>query len=195
MAIDDILKAIEEEGQQTVADIKERAVAQADEIVAEASARAKTVTEQAVEREREKIAAEAAEIVNAARLRGRRIVSEAIERAIEGVFADLEERLRTAVADTKRQLLRSLLLEIAGAFPNSHRPVIGVSPADRALVEQLAKELGVVANFETDEELSGGLVARNDEETLVVDASLETVVEKLRNEFRSEVYKELFRDA
>lgn len=195
MAIDDILKAIEEEGQQTVAEIKERAVAQADEIVAEASARAKTVTEQVVEREREKIAAEAAEIVNAARLRGRRIVSEAIESAIESVFADLEEQLRTAVADMKRQLLRSLLLEIAGAFPNSHRPVIGVSPADRALVEQLAKELGVVANFETDEGLSGGLVARNDEETLVVDASLETVVEKLRNEFRSEVYKELFRDA
>jgi len=192
MAIDDILKAIEEEAQETIAEIKERAHLQAEEIIAEAQERASSATEDVLEREKEKITAEAAEILNAARIKARKIVSEAIEEAIESVFKSLEQRLAALEGAERQKLMRRLLAEVATVYTNSHRPIVRVSERDIEAARSIAEEVGLSATFEVDGNLGGGLVARDSDETLVIDATLETIAEKARNEFRTEVYRELF---
>jgi vacuolar-type H+-ATPase subunit E/Vma4 len=192
MAIDDILKAIEEEAQETIAEIKERAHLQAEEIIAEARERASSVTEEVVEREKEKIASETAEILNAARIKARKIVSEAIEEAIESVFKNLEQRLTALEGAERQKLMRRLLAEVAAVYTNSHRPIVRVSERDIETARSLANEIGFSATFEGDGNLEGGLVARDSDETLLIDATLGTIAEKVRNEFRTEVYRELF---
>lgn len=192
MAIDDILRALDEECEQTIAEIKERAVEQAKEIIAEAEQKAEAARVEAIEREKEKIASEAAEIVNTARLKAKRIQSEAIEKAVEKVFEDFEKWLVGLKGEEKKHLLKKILDNITDAYRSPGSLVIRTREEDVKIVEDLLREMKKNAEVIPSNNFKGGIIVSDSEEKTILNGSYEVLIEKARKELRTEVFSELF---
>lgn len=192
MAIDDILRSIEEECEMAVAEIKERSVFQAQQIIAEAEEKAELVKSETLQREKEKIAAESAEIINAAKIQAKRITSEAAEKVIEDAFCELETKLFSLQGDGKKMLFQKIMKDIFAAFENSNEPILKVRKNDEKLIREILKEMNATAEVISSNDIKGGIMASNADEKLMVNGTIELIMEKARKELRSEVYKELF---
>lgn len=192
MAIDDILRALDEECEQTIAEIKEKAVEQAKQIIAEAEQKAEAARVEAVEKEKEKIASEAAEIVNMARLQAKKIQSEAAEKAVEKVFEDFEKWLLGLKGDERKLLLRKILENVIDSYKFPGSVVIKARKEDVKIVEDLLREAAKDAEVIPSNNFKGGIIVSDPEEKTILNGSYEVLIEKARKELRSEVFSELF---
>lgn len=192
MAIDDILRALDEECELTIAEIKERAIEQAKQIVAEAEQKAEAARAEAIEREKEKIASEVAEIVNTSRLQAKKIQSEATERAVEKVFEDFEKWLVNLKGEEKKHLLKKILGNIIDAYKSPGSLVIRTRKEDVKIVEDLVREIRKDAEVVPSNNFKGGIIVSDSEEKTILNGSYEVLIEKARKELRTEVFSQLF---
>ncbi len=160
MAIEDILRALEEQGQADCEACTEEARAHAAQIVEDAREKANSIHEHHVSSIERTARTEAMKRVNAARLKGRMQVSGVRGEGLDGVFESARQQLPTLRQRSDYpQLFASLARE---ALDGVEGPVvIRVAPADVDLARQTASQLGAIAEVRGDLETTGGLVVES----------------------------------
>jgi vacuolar-type H+-ATPase subunit E/Vma4 len=191
MAIQEILKALEEQGEAEARDILDAATEQAHGIDEDAKAQAARIRKWTVEAARAHVQSRTTHIVNAARLDARRIVAAVKEKAIaeanEEALAQFESvRSSPGYAAVFRSLAVEALAGLEGEV------TLIVNPADEQLADKALAAAGLPGAVQTDETTSGGLTVVANAGTLFRRNTLEDRLEKFREIGRAAVAEILF---
>lgn len=157
MAIEDIFRALEEQADSEVNQILHVATVQSDSIEHEARDEAERITKSRIAAAEEAVRIKAAKAVNAARLQVRRDQAAVREAAVDDVFRQAAERLAAMHGTAEYERVFAALAREALQGVDAEC-VIQVVPADKALAQKVAAELGVSATVDATLEGIGGLV-------------------------------------
>jgi vacuolar-type H+-ATPase subunit E/Vma4 len=190
MAIEDILRALDEQAQADCDAVIDEANEHAKLIIEEAEREAKSIHEGYV-RQVERVAmVEAAKRVNAARLESKMIVSSVRGDAVASTFDEAAADLKGLRGDGTYDALFSALA--AEALAGLQGPVtIRVAPEDAARAQQVAGARGD-ATVDATLDTAGGLVVEADGGRIVRRNTLEDRLERSRGLVQADVARVLF---
>jgi vacuolar-type H+-ATPase subunit E/Vma4 len=137
MAIDDILRALDEQAEADCREVVDQAKAEAEAILRDAREQAEAATAARLDRARAVVEPRAAQLLNSARLQNKRDIDAVRAAAIESVFDDAADKLGLLRQDPDEysKLLKALLDE---AMAGSEGDVLAVvDEADMALMAPL----------------------------------------------------------
>lgn len=190
MAIEDILRALEEQGQADCDACTEEARAHAAQILEDAKEKAESIHEHHMSTIEKSARAEAMKRVNAARLKGRMQVSGVRGDGLDGVFTSARQQLgRLHQRPDYPQLFASLAREALDGV--SGPVVIRVSAADVDLARQTAAQLGASAEVRGDLETAGGLIVESAGGSIVRRNTFEDRLDRARPYIQADVARVL----
>lgn len=190
MAIDDILRALDDQAQadcdETIGEAREHAKL----ILEEAERQAKQVHETFVHQVERVANAEASKKVNAARLEAKMTVSSVKGDGVTSVF----DSARTQLSSMRNAGYERLFAELAAeALSGVSGPVtVRTAPADTALAESTVAGMGVSADVIGDLDTAGGLVVETGGGKVVRRNTLESRLDRASQFVRSDVARVLF---
>jgi vacuolar-type H+-ATPase subunit E/Vma4 len=190
MAIEDILKALDEQADAETAAVLDEAHQHATLIVEEGAREAQQIHD-GFTRQVERVAnAEAGKVVNAARLEAKMIVSSVKGDGVAAVFDEAGTKLSTARDSDYPSLFSALASEALGGM--SGPVVIKVSASDGSLADAAAGNVGLPATVEPTLETAGGLVVEAQGGHVIRRNTLEDRLERCRQMIQADVAKVLF---
>jgi vacuolar-type H+-ATPase subunit E/Vma4 len=191
VALDDMLKALAEDGKQQQSDILETARIQARDIIKSAEAQAGGIKTAHVDKMNKLIADEKTKMLAEAKSAVEFEVSRTKDDVIEDLFDDAHERLR-AVRSSKdypmifRNLVEEALSQAQGAL------VIHVDPRDRKLAEEVLAEAKADYKLESDLTSQGGVEITAENGRITISNTLESRADRARRFLKSEVATTVF---
>jgi vacuolar-type H+-ATPase subunit E/Vma4 len=190
MAIEDILKALDDQADAESAAVIDEAHEHAKLIVDEGEREAQSIHD-GFHRQAERVAgSEAAKLVNAARLEAKMIVSSVKGDAVTAVFDAAKAKL-SSVRDSGYESLFAQLA--AEAFAGvSGEVTVFAAPADAQLAERAAAAAGVAATVDPTLETAGGLIVEANGGRVVRRNTLEDRLERSRQLIQADVATVLF---
>lgn len=191
MAIEDILRALEEQAQADIDAVLSEAREHSALIVRQAEEEAALVR-QTYEQQVERVArGEAAKIVNAARLEAKMAVSSVRGEGVDHVFETARERLgQLRTSPEYPELFARLMAEaLEGA---SGDVVVHVDPADEAAASDLVARHAPGARVVADLSSAGGVVVESEGGRIVRRNTLEDRLDRARQYLQADVAKVLF---
>jgi vacuolar-type H+-ATPase subunit E/Vma4 len=190
MAIEDILRTLEEQAAADIEAVLEEARQHATLVVDEAKRDAEKVRSGYKNQAERSAGSEAAKRLNAARLEAKMAVSSARGDAVDNVFGATRGQLATVRGGAGYDALFAKLADEAMAGL-SGPVVVHVDPADAQRASALSAS-GVTITVETDIESAGGLYVEADGGRVVRRNTLEDRLERVRQHVQAEVAKALF---
>lgn len=157
MAIEDILRTLEDQAQADCDECLAEADSHAKHILSEAQREAQTIRERYSAQVERAAKTKAAQKVNAARLESKMKVSAVKGDGLEAVFADAGERLGSIRERADYGQVFARLFGEAVAETEGER-LIKVNPADAELAQRLVDEGRLEARVEADESIVGGVL-------------------------------------
>lgn len=156
MAIEDILRALDEQADGDCRVLVDNAKEQAKSVVAEAKAEADRVRDARVAATESQVRSRAAQIVNAAKLERRSRIAAAQDAGIDQVYAKAGAIL-SGSRGTKAydDLFRALTEEAAARAVGD--VAVQVAPDDAALAAKVMSDLGIKAEIDASANILGGL--------------------------------------
>jgi V/A-type H+-transporting ATPase subunit E len=190
VAIEDILRALEEQGRADCEACTEEARAHAAQIIEDAQEKANSIHEHHMATVERSARTDAMKRVNAARLKGRMEISSVRGEGLDGVFDTARQQLgRLHQRADYPQLFSALAKE---ALDGVQGPVvIRVSAADVDLARQVASQLGADAEVRGDIETAGGLVVESSGGSIVRRNTFEDRLDRARPYIQADVAKVL----
>lgn len=191
MALEDILRALDEQADADIADLQRRAASQAEKLGREAQAEAERIVGDAVEAAEKTAQAKADKRLNAARLEARRHAATVRNDAIDAAFALAAEKLRSLRASPEyAAVFRRLLEEAAGVASRREADcVLLVDPANKDLAEQLGAELLPSCAVAAELDAAGGLTIALSSRRVLLINTFENRLERARGIAGSRVAK------
>jgi V/A-type H+-transporting ATPase subunit E len=191
MALDEILKALEEEGDREVAEIIAKARAQADKIIEEAKEEAKRLKNEEVDKAKRAAESESARIINAARLFAKKEIIRAKEECIKKVVEEARERLKNLRRGKEYpQILQRLIAEAMEGVDG--RVVVKVNPEDKELAQKLLSDFQITYELKPESNIEGGLQVQTKDASIFINNTLESRLNKAAQLLKTEVTKILF---
>ncbi len=192
MAIEDILKALDEQACEECDQITADAKEEADRIIAEAQEQGERIKAQRMARVKAMIEPKAQQMVNAARLTNKREIEAVRMKAVDSVFDEALERLKGLRDDPKKYepLMKSLLKEAAEGADGESRAV--VDQADEALAAELIREMDITCTLETAAMPYGGVTVMACEGKIAHRNTLDDRLDQVRATSRAAVAGVLF---
>lgn len=183
MSLHHILEAIEVEGDTQVYEIEAQTFTQCSEIIAEAHLVSEKIKAEVRAKEIAPAYKERARIIQKARLKALQIIGDAREELVDTALGQVHEQLASIRTDNAYPIiLRKLLQESLTELSNS------LSDNDIIKLEADARDRGVLKNILTDLKLDfsvrytldcwGGVVAKSEDDCIVVINTLETRLER-----------------
>lgn len=191
MALDDMLRALEEEGRSAQADILKTAKNQADDIVKTAKGQVGEIEAVYTDRVNRSIEDETAKMLTEARRHVERSVSKTKEKIIEDVFTGAAADLKKTRGSKDYNAVFERLAHDALSRAEGH-VVIHVDPRDKALAEAVIKKSGAGYELKTDISNDGGLIISAEEGRVVIDNTVESRAARARVFMKSQVASRLF---
>jgi vacuolar-type H+-ATPase subunit E/Vma4 len=156
MAIEDILRSLDEQADHDSRVLMDNAKEQAKSIVAEARAEADRVRDSKVAATKVQVHSRAAQIINAAKLERRRQIAVAQDAGFAQVYADAGAAMKRSRGTKEYEVLFRALAEEATAR------IVGdvkvqVAPEDAELAAKVMSELGFKAEIDATSNILGGL--------------------------------------
>jgi vacuolar-type H+-ATPase subunit E/Vma4 len=190
MAIEDILRALDEQSNAESEAVLEEAREHAKLIIEEGKREAQNIHE-GFARQIERVAsAESAKKINAARLEAKMIVSSVKGGGVASVFDSARGKL-SGVRDARYEALFATLA--AEAFAGLEGPVaVRVASQDGQLAQKAAATAGLQATVEATLETSGGLVVEANGGRIVRRNTLEDRLDRSRQFVQADVARVLF---
>lgn len=190
MAIEDILKALDEQAQADCDAVVEEAREHAKHVLEEAQRQADEVHEGFV-RQVERVAnSAAAKTINAARLAAKMTVSSVKGDGVASVFEAGRSALPTLRDSGYDRLFAGLAAEALAGLDGE--VVVHVAPSDVALGQSAAATAGLAATVEGDLDTAGGLVVEAHGGRIVRRDTLEDRLERSRQLVQADVARVLF---
>jgi vacuolar-type H+-ATPase subunit E/Vma4 len=191
MAIEDILRALDEQADSDCRALVENAKQQAKSIVADAKAEADRIRAAKVASTETQVRARAAQIVNAAKIERRRKISTAQDAGVDQVYADAGTALRNSRGSKDYDALFLALAREATARAVGDL-AIQVSPDDAALATRALSELGLKGEVDTSADILGGLTVVSSGGRVYRRNTFDDRLAKVRKHVQSEVAEILF---
>lgn len=193
MALEDILKALEEKAEARVAAIEVEAQQRVGEILAEVDKDAARTKRMRLKKIEDQIRSEATGIVYSAQLKAKNQLIKAQEETVDEAFKKAEQRLKDlGKQQDYPQVLEVLLDECLDFFPEGE-VLVQVRPDDRDLLEKMLAGRGRSFRIsDTPLAASGGLVVSSPDGQIVVSNTFESRLERARDHLRLEISKSLF---
>jgi len=190
MAIDDILRALDDQAQadcdETIGEAKEHAKL----IVEEAERQAQQVHETFVRQVERAANSDASKKVNAVRLESKMTVSSVKGDGVTSVFDAARAQLSSVRNSGYDELFASLAAE---ALSGVNGPVtVRTAPADTALAERAISGMGISADVVGDLDTAGGLVVETGGGKIVRRNTLESRLDRASQFVRADVARVLF---
>ena len=190
MAIEDILKALDEQAQADCDAVVEEAREHAKLIMEEAQRQADQIHDGFVRQVERVATSEASKSVNAARLEAKMTVSSVKGDGVSSVFERAGEKLSELRSGDYDRLFSALAAEALAGLTG---PVtVHVAPADAARAESAATAAGLSATIDATLETAGGLVIEANDGRVVRRNTLEDRLERSRQLVQADVAKVLF---
>jgi len=190
MAIDDILRALDDQAEadceETVGEAREHAKL----ILEEAERQAQQVHETFVRQVERAANAEASKKVNAARLEAKMTVSSVKGDGVSAVFDSARAQLSSARNSGYEELFAALAAEALSGVSGS--VTVRTAPADTALAERTLASMGVAAEVVGDLDTAGGLVVETGGGKVVRRNTLESRLDRASQFVRADVARVLF---
>jgi vacuolar-type H+-ATPase subunit E/Vma4 len=191
VAVDDILRSLQEEAEEREAAIMHDAEAQILAVKADADAQAAVTIESRLQRAAGPIRARGNRVINAARLEARHGSATEKEHAIDRVYAQVEEGVRNVrtqpdYSERFETLMREATEGLDGPIE------VHVDPADEALAVATARKIGGSIEVHADLSTAGGVVATMDGGRISRRNTFEDRLAKLRSTARADVARLLF---
>ncbi|MDO8964692.1 MAG: V-type ATP synthase subunit E [Coriobacteriia bacterium] len=191
MAIEDIFKALEEQGEAEIRDIVEAAREQARGIEEDAQVQAETVRSQKVEVARSAVQSKTARVTNASRLDARRMLAAVKERAISSAYDEALTRLAGLRSTASYEALFASLAEEALAGVEGDFTLL-VDPADEALATRIVAGSALPGAVDATASTRGGLTVVANNGTMYRRNTIEDRLEKFRAAGQASVAEILF---
>lgn len=193
MALEDILKALEEKAEARVAAIESEAQQRASEILAEVDKDAARTKRMRLKKIDDQIRSEATGIVYSAQLKAKNQLIKAQEETVDEAFHKAELRLKDLDKQADYpQILEVLLDECLDFFPQGE-VLVQVRPNDRGTLEKMLSDRGRSFRIsDTPLAASGGLVVSSPDGQIVVSNTFDSRLERARDHLRLEISKTLF---
>lgn len=193
MALEDILKALEEKAEARVAAIESEAQQRASEILAEVDKDAARTKRMRLKKIEDQIRSEATGIVYSAQLKAKNQLIKAQEETVDEAFHKAELRLKDLDKQADYpQILEVLLDECLDFFPQGE-VLVQVRPNDRGTLEKMLSDRGRSFRIsDTPLAASGGLVVSSPDGQIVVSNTFDSRLERARDHLRLEISKTLF---
>jgi len=190
MAIEDILKALDEQADTETAAVLDEAREHASLIVEEGQREAQQIHD-GFTRQVERVAnADAGKVVNAARLEAKMIVSSVKGDGVAAVFDEAGSRLSKTRDGDYPSLFSALASEALGGMEGA--VTIKVSASDGSLAQAAAGSAGLPATIEPTLETAGGLIVEAQGGRVIRRNTLEDRLERCRQMIQADVAKVLF---
>jgi vacuolar-type H+-ATPase subunit E/Vma4 len=190
MAIDDILKALDEQAQADCEDIVGESREHAKLIVEEAEREAQQIHDTFVHQVERVATLNASKKVNAALFEGKMTVSSVKGDGVAAVFAEARDTLSSARNSGYDVLFAALAAE---ALAGVKGPVtVHTVPADTALAESATAAAGLVADVVGDLDSAGGLVVDTGGGKIIRRNTLESRLDRASQFVRADVARVLF---
>lgn len=192
MALEDILRALEEKAEVNIEVIKTEAQQRVKEIMAEVEGEAARTRRLRLKKVEDMIRSEATSIIYSASLKAKKELIKAQEETVDEAFRIAEQRL----SDLHREenyprCFEALLDECLGYLDGE--VVFQVRRDDRALLEGImAKKQLPYRISDTPLEVSGGLIAGSAQGEVTVLNTFESRLDKAKNKLRLEISNSLF---
>lgn len=191
MAIEDILKALEDQAQADIDALMSEASEHANHILEEAQTEASRIRDHFTLQVEKTAEGKAAKQINASRLAAKMTVSSVRGQGLESVFSATRERLGTlrsqaGYAELFNKLAGEAVAGLDGAL------LIHVDPLDAGVAEAAAKALKLDAQVETDLSTAGGLIVEADGGRVVRRNTLEDRLDRARQLVEADVARVLF---
>lgn len=190
MAIEDILRALDEQAQADCDEVLGEAHSHADHIIDEAKRQADEIHEGFVRQVERVATADASKTVNAARLEAKMTVSSVKGDGVASVFDAARASLSKLRDSSYDRLFAALASEALNGLDGS--VVMHVAPADVSLAEEAASAAGLSASVSGDLDTAGGLVVETNGGRIVRRNTLEDRLERSRQLVQADVAKVLF---
>lgn len=191
MAIEDILRTLDEQADADCRAMIDTAKQQAKNITDEAKAEAGRVKDAKVSATQAQVRSRAAQIVNAARLERRRRISSAQDEGIDAVYSEAGATL-SGSRGTKEYDDLFLALAREAAQRANGKVTFQVAPADAALASRVMSELGLSGDVEATAEVLGGLTVIAAEGRVYRRNTLDDRLMKVRKYAGSEIAEILY---
>lgn len=193
MALEDILRALEEKASSRIEAIQSEAQQRVAEIASEVEKDAARIKRQRLKKVEDSVRSEATSIVYSATLKAKNELIKAQEETVDEAFQMAEKKLAELHREADYpQTLETLLDEALEFFPGE--VVLGVRGDDRSIVEGLmAARNRPYRISDMPLEASGGLVASSPDGVVVVYNTFESRLERARDKLRLAISNALFR--
>ncbi len=186
----ELLKKIEQEGEQELRAILAETETEAREQLASAEQELKSWRDERMKQAQAEIEAEKRLVTSRARARAREVVLRAKGLAAERLFSDLTHEAANfrKQKETYQTFLSRCLKESEGQIQGGL--ILEIDPQDEAIVKEVIKNTAhkIGAKIKT----IGGFIATNQKGDLLVDNRLETRIANLRQQHRAELSQALF---
>lgn len=195
MAVDDILKKIESDAEETARAIVAEAEGEAERLLDGARARAAREKERLRARAEQHASEERNRILTLAKLSARRDLLSEKQSLIDKVFAEAREKMLSMGRDEYRRAIRAYLLSTVESGDEEVIVAEGEERIDQALLDDVSREIGRGGGLRLSKErrpIGGGfvLVAGRTE----VNCALDTILRDARERLETEVAGILFPD-
>jgi vacuolar-type H+-ATPase subunit E/Vma4 len=195
LALEDILRALEDKAGARIEAIQSEAQQRVAEILSEVEKDAARTKRARLKKVEDSVRSEATAIVYSASLKAKNELIKAQEETVDEAFRLAEARLSDLHNDQRYPRVLEVLLDEALEF-FSGEVILQVRPGDRELVERLMSQRQRQFRFsETPLDASGGLVVSSPGGEVVVSNTFESRLEKARDKLRLEISKTLFAEA
>lgn len=191
MALDDMLKALEEDGKQQQSDIMETARVQARGIIKSAESRAGDIKLAHVDKMNKVIGKETTKLLSEAKAAVDREVNRTKDDVIEDLFDKAHERLRAVRASKGypalfRDLAEEALSQADGVL------VIHIDPRDKKLAEDVLDKSKADYTLETDLTSQGGVEISAENGRITISNTLESRADRARRFLKAKVAASVF---
>lgn len=192
MAIEDILRALEEKAEVNIEAIKSEADQRVKEVMADVEIEAARTRRLRLKKVEDMINSEATSIIYSTSLKAKKLRIKAQEETVEEAFRIAEERLKGLHADRDYPLFFEAMLDECLEYI-SGEVIFQVRDDDRGLVDKVMPERQAPYRIsDTPLDVSGGLIASSADGEVTVFNTFESRLEKARNKLRLEISNSLF---
>jgi vacuolar-type H+-ATPase subunit E/Vma4 len=191
MAIEDILRALDEQADSDCRTLVDNAKQQAKSILADAVAEADRIRAAKVASTETQVRSRAVQIVNSAKIERRRRISAAQDAGVDQVYADAGVALKGSRGTKEYEALFMALASEASARAVGD-VAIQVAPDDVALAKKVMSDLGLKGEVDASASILGGLTVVSSEGRVFRRNTFDDRLAKVRRHVQSEVAEILF---
>lgn len=191
MALDDMLRTIEEEGEKRRQEILKRAQGEAAEIVKRAKDEAKVIKDEYIRRAQSSLQGEKTRILSDAKLFVKKQVIQAKEKHIEEAFGEVAKELEAMrPSEEYAKYFRRLLEETAANAEG--KLIVSVDKRDEKVAAAAISEMGLDCELRTDLTCLGGLRATTLDGRITLTNTFDSRLERAKQFLKPDVATMMF---